>query len=140
MWKRGAASARRSAAFSLKASLNSGPQLRASPASRYSVTVHIAIGTDIIHMHPDASGSALEKAVCAISSPLAANITRLENGVYLNCGSAVILPEVFLKAVAIARNGIALANLTTSTWIDSSVPDETDVVQRTTAPAGHGYC
>ena len=54
------------------------------------------------------------RAACAISAISSSNVARLERGVYLNCGSAVVLPEVFLKAVALARNrGIALAGLTT---------------------------
>ncbi len=105
------------------------------------MTVHIAIGTDIIHMHPDASGSALGEGSLRDFKYLAANVARLENGVYLNCGSAVILPEVFLKAVAIARNqGIALANLTT---VDLDFirhyRTQTNVVERPTAPTGRGY-
>jgi len=78
------------------------------------VTVHVAIGTDIIHMHPGASGAALGEGSLRDFRYFVSNVARLEEGVYLNCGSAVVLPEVFLKAVAIARNrGIALAKLTT---------------------------
>jgi Deoxyhypusine synthase len=78
------------------------------------LTVHVAIGTDIIHMHPDASGAALGDASLRDFRYFTSSISRLERGVYLNCGSAVVLPEVFLKAVALARNrGIALDGLTT---------------------------
>jgi hypothetical protein len=78
------------------------------------VTVHVAIGTDIIHMHPGASGAALGEASLRDFRYFAASVARLEDGVFLNCGSAVILPEIFLKAVALARNqGIALDRLTT---------------------------
>ncbi len=78
------------------------------------VTVHVAIGTDIIHMHPAASGAALGEGSLRDFRYFVSNVARLERGVYLNCGSAVVLPEVFLKAVALARNrGIALAGLTT---------------------------
>src|SRR5262249_17712618 len=68
------------------------------------VTVHGAIGTDIIHMHPAAWGSALGEGSPRDFRYFVANVARLENGVYLNCGSAVVLPEVFLKAVALVRD------------------------------------
>jgi hypothetical protein len=105
------------------------------------VTVHVAIGTDIIHMHPDASGAALGEGSLRDFRYFVSNVARLEEGVYLNCGSAVVLPEVFLKAVAIARNrGIALAKLTTVNldFIRSYRP-QTNVVARPTAGTGRGY-
>jgi hypothetical protein len=78
------------------------------------VTVHVAIGTDIIHMHPAASGAAIGEASLRDFRFFTACVARLRGGVYLNCGSAVVLPEVFLKAVALARNqGAALDGLTT---------------------------
>jgi hypothetical protein len=78
------------------------------------LTVHVAIGTDIIHMHPAASGAALGDASLRDFRYFASSVARLDRGVYLNCGSAVVLPEVFLKAVALARNrGVALQGLTT---------------------------
>jgi hypothetical protein len=78
------------------------------------VTVHVAIGTDIIHMHPSASGAAIGETSLRDFRYLTASVSRLTGGVYLNCGSAVVLPEVFLKAVALARNaGASLAGLTT---------------------------
>ena len=78
------------------------------------VTVHVAIGTDIIHMHKDASGAAIGDASLRDFRYFTSCVARLSGGVYLNCGSAVVLPEVFLKAVALARNqGIALDGLTT---------------------------
>jgi hypothetical protein len=105
------------------------------------VTVHVAIGTDIIHMHPAASGAATGEGSLRDFRYFVANVSRLEQGVYLNCGSAVVLPEVFLKAVAIARNRqIPLAGLTTVNldFIRSYRP-ETNVVKRPTAVSGHGY-
>lgn len=104
-------------------------------------TVHIAIGTDIIHMHPAASGEALGAGSLRDFRYFVSNVARLERGVYLNCGSAVVLPEVFLKAVAIARNGgIPLANLTTVNldFVRLYRP-ETNVVRRPTASTGRGY-
>jgi hypothetical protein len=78
------------------------------------VTVHVALGTDVIHMHPAASGAAIGEASLRDFRYLTSVVARLAGGVYLNCGSAVVLPEVFLKAVALVRNqGIALDGLTT---------------------------
>lgn len=78
------------------------------------MTVHVAMGTDIIHMHPAASGAATGETSLRDFRYFTSCVARLDGGVYLNCGSAVILPEVFLKAVALARNqGVALEGLTT---------------------------
>ena len=104
-------------------------------------TVHIAIGTDVIHMHPAASGEALGAGSLRDFRYFVSNVARLERGVYLNCGSAVVLPEVFLKAVAIARNGgIPLADLTTVNLDFARLyRPETNVVRRPTAGTGRGY-
>lgn len=106
------------------------------------VTVHVAVGTDIIHMHPAASGAALGEGSLRDFRYLVSNVARLERGVFLNCGSAVVLPEVFLKAVALARNrGVALAELTTVNldFVRGYRP-QTNVVSRPTAgTAGRGY-
>ena len=78
------------------------------------LTVHVALGTDIIHMHPDASGAAIGDTSLRDFRYFTSSAARLRGGVYLNCGSAVVLPEVFLKAVALARNaGETLEGLTT---------------------------
>ena len=78
------------------------------------VTVHVGIGTDIIHMHPHASGAAIGDISLRDFRYFTSCVARLGPGVYLNCGSAVVLPEVFLKAIALARNaGVALDELTT---------------------------
>ncbi len=105
------------------------------------VTVHVAIGTDIIHMHPTASGAAIGEGSLRDFRYFVSNVARLEHGVYLNCGSAVVLPEVFLKAVALARNrGNALADLTTVNldFLRMYRP-HTNVVMRPTAGSGRGY-
>ena len=105
------------------------------------VTVHVAIGTDIIHMHPDASGAALGEGSLHDFRYLVSSVGRLERGVYLNCGSAVVLPEVFLKAVALARNaGRSFAGLTTVD-IDfvRTYRAQTNVVSRPVAGVGKGY-
>jgi hypothetical protein len=78
------------------------------------VTVHVALGTDIIHMHPAASGAAIGDVSLRDFRYFTSCVARLKGGVYINAGSAVILPEVFLKAVALARNrGASLDGLTT---------------------------
>ena len=78
------------------------------------LTVHVALGTDITHMHPAASGAAIGETSLRDFRYFTSSVARLAGGVYLNCGSAVVLPEVFLKAVALARNqGAALEGLTT---------------------------
>ncbi len=68
------------------------------------VTVHMAIGTDTIHMHPTADGAVLGKASHLDFMRFTDHIARLEGGVHINLGSAVILPEVFLKALSAVRN------------------------------------
>jgi hypothetical protein len=105
------------------------------------VTVHVAIGTDIIHMHPAASGAAIGEGSLRDFRYFVSNVARLEHGVYLNCGSAVILPEVFLKAVALARNrGVAFAGLTTVNLdFVRTYRALTNVVARPTAVSGRGY-
>jgi hypothetical protein len=74
-------------------------------------TVHVALGTDTVHMHPEADGAAIGAAtmadfrtICAVVAQLGAEKKGQSGGVWLNIGSAVVLPEVFLKAVAVARN------------------------------------
>jgi len=105
------------------------------------VTVHVAIGTDIIHMHPRASGAALGEGSLRDFRYFVSNVARLRGGVYLNCGSAVVLPEVFLKAVAIARNqGASLDQLTTVNMDFTRLyRPQTNVVSRPVAGVGKGY-
>jgi len=105
------------------------------------VTVHVAIGTDIIHMHQDASGAALGEGSLRDFRYFVSNVAQLTGGVYLNCGSAVVLPEVFLKAVALARNrGVSLEGLTTVNldFVRLYRP-QTNVVSRPVAGIGRGY-
>jgi hypothetical protein len=78
--------------------------LATSERLRIPLTVHVAIGTDINHMHPSADGAAIGEGTYRDFKVFANLVSRLEGGVYLNLGSAVILPEVFLKALTIARN------------------------------------
>lgn len=115
--------------------------LAAAARLRVPVTVHVGIGTDIIHMHPDASGAAIGEGSLRDFRYFVSNVARLEKGVYLNCGSAVILPEVFLKAVALARNqGRSLDGLTTVNldFVRLYRP-QTNVVTRPVAGIGRGY-
>jgi len=67
-------------------------------------TIHVALGTDIVHMHPQVSGAALGEASMLDFRIFCTVVSRLGGGVYLNLGSAVVMPEVFLKAVAVVRN------------------------------------
>jgi len=68
------------------------------------MTVHVALGTDIIHMHPQADGAMIGKGSLEDFKLFSSVVADLEGGVYINLGSAVIMPEVFLKALTVARN------------------------------------
>jgi hypothetical protein len=106
------------------------------------VTVHVALGTDIIHMHPGADGAAIGKASLHDFRLLAAVVRGLDRGgVYLNVGSAVILPEVFLKAVSVVRNvGHPLEDFTTASFdFLRHYRPRKNVVERPTAGSGRGF-
>jgi hypothetical protein len=78
-------------------------------------TVHVAVGTDIVHMTPQLDGAALGAATLRDFRTLTNLVARMAGGVWLNLGSAVVMPEVFLKTVAITRNlGRSLDGLTTA--------------------------
>ena len=115
--------------------------LAAAARLQIPVTVHVALGTDIIHMHPDASGAAIGETSLRDFRYFVSNVARLSQGVYLNCGSAVVLPEVFLKAVALARNrGVGLEGLTTVNMDFMRLyRPHTNVVSRPVAGIGKGY-
>jgi hypothetical protein len=104
------------------------------------VTVHVALGTDIIHMHPDASGEAIGKGSLADFHKFASAVAGLSGGVYFNIGSAVILPEVFLKAISLARNVGAVVEGFTTVNMDfiRHYRPQTNVVGRPTAGTGKG--
>jgi len=105
------------------------------------VTVHVAFGTDILHMHPGFDPNAAGEATHRDFRTFASVIGTLEGGVYLNVGSAVILPEVFLKAVTLARNlGHHLDQFTAVNmdFIKHYRP-MTNVVNRPTARGGQGF-
>ncbi|BCA55146.1 hypothetical protein W02_22860 [Nitrospira sp. KM1] len=105
------------------------------------VTVHVALGTDIIHMHPSADGAAIGTTSLFDFRRLAAVVAGMEGGVYLNIGSAVILPEVFLKTVSLGRNlGRSLSDITTVNMdFLSHYRPITNVVRRPTQKGGKGY-
>ena len=105
-------------------------------------TVHVAVGTDIVHMHPACDPGALGRTTHLDFRIFAGQVARLGGGgVYLNVGSAVLLPEVFLKAVTLARNlGHPLRDFATANldFIQSYRPN-TNVVDRPTRGVGRGY-
>ena len=106
------------------------------------ITVHVAIGTDIIHQHPEANGAAIGAASFTDFRMLTALVTELEGGgVVLNLGSAVILPEVFLKALTIARNlGWTVSHFTTANFdMNQQYRPIENVVKRPTEMGGKGY-
>lgn len=117
--------------------------LCAAYEARVPFTSHLSIGADIAHFHPNADGAALGATTHTDFRLLSELVRRLDGGgVYLNIGSAVILPEIFLKAVTLVRNlGHPLADFTTANFdfIQSYRP-LTNVVRRPVADgAGRGY-
>lgn len=105
------------------------------------VTVHVAIGTDTIHFHPAADGASIGKTSHLDFRIFAGLVSRMEGGVFINLGSAVIMPEVFLKALTLARNlGHTIKDITTINmdFIKGYRP-MTNVVLRPTLDGGEGY-
>lgn len=107
------------------------------------VTVHVAIGTDIVHTHPNVNGEALGRASLRDFQLFCAAVKELNGGgVYLNIGSAVLLPEVFLKALTVARNlGYKVEKFTTANFdFQFQYRPKQNVVARPTAEKGsEGY-
>lgn len=101
-------------------------------------TVHVALGTDIVHMHPHVSGAALGEASLVDFRRLCSVVAGMGHGVWMNLGSAVIMPEVFVKAVSVAHNfghdldGLVTVNLDKQVQYRSRV----NVVER---PAAEGF-
>jgi len=105
------------------------------------ITVHVAIGTDITHMGPSADGAAIGRGSLKDFHTFVSVVSKLEKGVFINLGSAVIIPEVFLKALGLARNlGYPVVNLTTVNmdFIQHYRPI-LNVVKRPTLKGGKGY-
>ncbi len=116
--------------------------LSAAYSKQIPFTVHVAIGTDIIHQHASANGKAIGD--CSLrdfrifcNSLIALN----DGGVFLNFGSAVILPEVFLKAITVTRNlGYPLKDFYTAVFdMNMQYRPQTNIVDRPTMTGGKGY-
>ena len=105
------------------------------------LTVHVAMGTDTLHFHPSVDGSAIGKASHLDFRIFSSLVSKLEGGVFINLGSAVILPEVFLKALSLVRNlGHEVKRFTTLNMdFISHYRPMTNVVQRPTLEGGEGY-
>lgn len=105
------------------------------------ITVHVAIGTDIVHQHPNCDGEATGRATYKDFKTFIGSVSKLEGGVLVNIGSAVILPEIFLKALTIARNlKYKVEKFTTANLdiIDHYRP-RVNVIERPTSLSGEGY-
>ena len=105
------------------------------------VTVHVAMGTDIIHIHPSASGADIGQTSHHDFRLFCSEVAGLQGGAYLNVGSAVLLPEVFLKALTLVRNlGHRVDNFTTANFdFMKQYRTFTNVVNRPTATGGRGF-
>jgi hypothetical protein len=104
-------------------------------------TIHVAMGTDIHHLHPAADGASIGEGSHRDFLAFCRRVAGLEDGVYINLGSAVVLPEVFLKAVSLSRNlGYSLRRITTVNmdFVQHYRPT-TNVVRRPAALGGKGY-
>lgn len=104
-------------------------------------TVHVAIGTDIVHQHPSCDGAAVGEASYTDFRIFCSVVASLEGGAYLNFGSAVILPEVFLKALTVARNlGYQVRSFVTANFdMIQHYRPRVNVVDRPTRTGGKGY-
>ncbi len=105
------------------------------------VTVHVAIGTDIIHMHPEFDGGSTGRTSYRDFKTFITMVSELQGGVFINLGSAVLVPEVFLKALTVARNlGCQVSDFTSVTMdFNRHYRPMVNVVQRPTAEGGKGY-
>jgi hypothetical protein len=104
-------------------------------------TVHVALGTDIVHQHPSADGAAIGNASLTDFRILCSVVSGLEGGVFINFGSAVIIPEVFLKALTVARNlGHTVEHFVTANFdIIRHYRPQVNIVARPTSTGGKGY-
>ena len=105
------------------------------------VTAHVALGTDVVHLHPQANGAAIGAAALYDFRVFAGVTAHLQHGVYLNVGSAVLLPEVFLKALTLARNLGYTVDDFTAVNLDfvRHYRPITNVVTRPTGGGGKGF-
>ncbi|GAB6096456.1 hypothetical protein JCM14469_27090 [Desulfatiferula olefinivorans] len=105
-------------------------------------TLHVALGTDIVHQHPDADGASIGAASLRDFRIFAATVSHLGGGgVVLNLGSAVVMPEVFLKALSLSRNlGHDVSRFTTANFdMIQHYRPQVNVVRRPTLSGGRGY-
>ncbi|RKY60609.1 MAG: hypothetical protein DRP95_04110, partial [Candidatus Latescibacterota bacterium] len=104
-------------------------------------TVHVALGTDIVHQHPSCDGAVVGRATYLDFRIFCSVVAGLEGGVYINFGSAVVLPEVFLKALTVARNlGHPVRHFTTANFdMLQHYRPRVNVVERPTRTGGKGY-
>lgn len=104
-------------------------------------TVHVAVGTDIIHMHPRCDAAALGLGSHRDFMTFAEQVGKMDGGAYINFGSAVILPEVFLKSITLARNlGFKVDKLVTANFdFINQYRGRVNVVQRPTSNGGKGF-
>jgi len=106
------------------------------------VTSHVAVGTDIIHQHPEMDGAVTGEMSFRDFKLITSVVADLgDGGVWLNVGSAVIMPEVFLKALSIAQNlGHHVDNFTTANFdMNQHYRPLQNVVKRPTSGGGKGY-
>ena len=105
------------------------------------VTVHVAIGTDIIHQHPSMNGQATGEGSLLDFKNFIYNVSNLEGGVVMNLGSAVVLPEVFLKALTVSRNLHSKPKVFTAANFDmiNQYRPHQNVLSRPTSMGGHSY-
>ncbi len=104
-------------------------------------SVHVAIGTDILHMHPEADGALIGEGSMRDFKLFSSVVAELEGGVYVNLGSAVLLPEVFLKAISVVRNlGYRVEEFSTVNmdFIQHYRPTE-NVLRRPTGKKGRSF-
>jgi hypothetical protein len=104
-------------------------------------TIHVTIGADIIHMHPSADGAAIGAATMTDFHRLVRSVGALSRGVVINLGSAVVMPEVFLKALNLARNLGANASRFSAADMDfiRNYRPRLNVVERPTQNGGRGF-
>jgi len=114
--------------------------LAASMKLGVGLSAHVALGTDITHMHPEADGASIGKCSMKDFHTFTKAVMEMEGGLYLNVGSAVILPEVFLKAVSMARNlGSSLKDISTGAMdFNRHYRVEENVVRRPVLLGGKG--
>jgi hypothetical protein len=120
--------------------------LAAAHECKVPATVHVAIGTDIIHQHPACDGAATGRATFHDFKLYCDTVAHLDNGCFLNFGSAVIGPEVFLKALSISRNlGYPVHPITTANFdcrpgiTNYYYRPAKNIVLRPTSMGGTGY-